>query len=179
MPFQWSLILSFTPYLPGRVSYSTVAPWLQGLHGNFSSNGMAELKERRGSMSGKAGVHSLTNWAALPRKDNGTIVTAQLSPGEYRARIHPLSSTTREGRKNTALRSFTKHCRGPWAKRQCLWVVNDIFSHMAFLKKCTHSSMTLLTLGNVFFKCINIHEQQQARALWFSIDEMWLFPSSH
>lgn len=72
--------------------------------------------DRRGLMSGEAGTHSPTNWAALPREDNGTIVTAQLSPGEHRDPIHCLSSANRGGRKKTALRSFTKHCRGPQAK---------------------------------------------------------------
>lgn len=90
------------------LSYGTRLP---GLNSSFSPKGMVELKEKRMAMSGQAGFHGTTDPAALPSEHNGIIVTTQLSPGEYRDRIHGLSSATRGGREKTALRSFTKRCR--------------------------------------------------------------------
>lgn len=148
--FQRSLILSFIRHLFGSVSYSC-GTRLHGLNSSFPPNGMVELKEKRMAMSGQAGIHSTTKPAALPREHKGIIVTTQLSPGEHRDQIHCLSSTTRGGRKKTALRSFMKHCRGSGPTGKTVpRVLNHVFSHIAFLKKHEHSSMNLLILEMYF-----------------------------
>lgn len=70
---------------------------LQGLNSNFSPNGLVELKEKRLAMSGKAGICSSTNPAALSSEHNGIMATTQLSPGKYRD--HSLSVLNHQRRK--------------------------------------------------------------------------------
>lgn len=124
---------------------------LPGLNSSFPPNGTVELKEKRMAMSGQAGVRGTTEPAARPTEHKGIIVTTQLSPGEHRDQIHCLSSTTRGGRKKTALRSFMKHCRGSGPTGKTVpRVLNHVFSHIAFLKKHEHSSMNLLILEMYF-----------------------------
>lgn len=146
MPFQWSLIRSSLPHLPRSVSYSFMAPGFVATL--LLVGGGADRRER---------VDVRGGWDPQPYQLGSPPQGGQWHnshcPAEPRRAQRPnslsvLSQQRRKEKNSTEVIHET--LPRPTGERQCLWVLNDTFSHIALLKKCTHSSMTRLILRDTF-----------------------------
>ena len=135
------------PHLPRRVSYSFMAPGFVDCVATLLVGGGVKRKER---------VDVRGGWDPQPYQLGSPPQGGQWHnshcPAEPRRAQRPnsLSVLSQQRKEKNSIEVIHETLPRPKGERQCLWVLNDTFSHIALLKKCTHSSMTLLILRDTF-----------------------------